>query len=364
MKTYTLLISILFFLIHTPSFAQFEYKQHLEGAEISAITSDGSSIWVATYGQGLHRYVPQTGKWQTFSVQNGNAENDFYYCLAVSYDFIWAGSSDGLYIYDRSKHKWKKKTFPATGEYGNWVRALCYDEDQNVLWIGRFKNVARYDVKNDKYTDYELTRNGNNKTNTFITIKKEGRDYIWFGTEAGVYRYDKSRKFNSSGSMEYYTNKGNAFKDAGKFVSISDLLFEDDYIWFANEEFITPDQPNFNTGGLYRYNRRALWQRFDERDGLPGNGVNVLARTGNKIWAATYRFDSKTKEEMGQGMILIDRITGKVTRVNPDDIYLGSDNVKDLFFDGTNMWIGTNIGLWSVQITNPLAFWNGKRKSR
>ncbi len=150
-----LLTFIISFLILTNLTAQVESEIFLEGAKVIDIAKDGDYLWVATYGQGVYRYSLNEQKWINFSTKSGNIDNDLFYAIEVNKDFVWAGSADGLFIYNKKREKWSKRKFAQGGQFGNWIRALKYDPSQNVLWIGRFRNITRLDVKAKKICRYQ-----------------------------------------------------------------------------------------------------------------------------------------------------------------------------------------------------------------
>ena len=188
-------LSLIILLISFSIFPQVESQLYLENAIIESIKGDGNFIWVATYGQGIFRYSQKEDKWFNYSTKKENLENDLFYNLAVSKDFVWAGSGDGLFTFDKKKGQWRKRKFAQGGEMGNWIRSLCYDPSQNILWIGRFKNLTRLEVAKQKFSDYNLTTNNDSKTNNIISIKLDGDSLIWFGSESGVHIYNKNEEY-------------------------------------------------------------------------------------------------------------------------------------------------------------------------
>lgn len=355
---------VFFCILVTSVYSQNYYESFFPKAHIVEITGDKTSIWFATYGQGIMEYNIAKNTWNVLSTQNNNAENDFYYCIAVSKDYIWGGSSDGLFTYDRKRNTWKKRKFAVGGEYGNWIRSLYYDESTGYLWIGRFKCLTRLDVSHQKYEDFDFTQNNDDRTNNFKLIKPEGDNYIWFGTEGGLYRYDKGMDINNKASLEFFSSKENGFRGEGDYASASSMLIEKDNIWFGLDEFITDEKPQFNVGGLYKYNRRANWVRIDKRSGLPANGIRSIVKTGNKLWLALYQFDKSSKNEYGKGLVLYDKRTGVVSPVNLDEIKIGSLNILSLFYDGSDMWIGTDSGLWRLKFHNAFAEFTKKKSKK
>ncbi|MCK7519894.1 MAG: hypothetical protein MZV64_20295 [Ignavibacteriales bacterium] len=224
-----------------------------------------------------------------------------------------------------------------------------------------FKNLTELDVKRQKFTEHDLTINNDPKTNTIKSIKLDGDSLIWFGSESGVHIYNKQVK--DSASAWLFINNKRGFNAEGDAVSVSDFLFEGDNVWFATDEFVTPQQPNFNIGGIYKFNRKLKWERIAKQDGLPGNGIYCLEKTGNKIWAAVYAFDKKNKKEYGKGFVIIDRVSGKIANIDLNQTEISSSLVQTFYFDGNEMWVGTDKGLYKFAINNPLAKWSGKKEA-
>jgi len=353
---------ILFLLFCSLSiFPQVESQLYLENAVIESIKGDSNFIWVATYGQGIFRYSKKEDKWFNYSTKKENLENDLFYNLAVSKDYVWAGSGDGLFIFDKKKEQWRKRKFAQGGEMGNWIRSLCFDPSQNVLWIGRFKNLTRLEVAKQKFSDYDLTTNNDSKTNIIISIKLDGDSLLWVGSESGVHIYNKNEDIDDKKSWDFLTNKKGGFAEDGDAVSVHDMLFDDKYIWFATDEFVTHLQPKFNIGGIYVFNRKFKWDRISEEDGLPGNGIYCLERTGNYIWSGVYSFDRKNKKEYGKGLVYINRFNNKVHTVDLNALNINTSLILSLYFDGEDLWIGSDKGLVRLKFYNSLASWGGTK---
>ncbi len=361
MKIRFIAVLIIFIVTGSFSFPQVVSENFLSGATITGIAGAGNYIWFSTYGQGIYRFNKITGNWLNYSTKNKNADYDYFYCIAASKNYVWAGAVDGLYIYDIRRNHWRKRKFGLGGEMGNWIRALCYDSLKNVLWIGRFQYLTSLDVRRQRYTDHVIASDNNLKSNNFKAIKLDGDSLVWFGTESGVYKYNKKLNPDNRLSYHYYDNKNGGFTDDGEQVSISDMLFSSADVWFGTDEFVSRQNPKFNVGGIYIFNRKRNWIRFSKKDGLPANGIYCLARTGNKVWAGVYYFDGQNKKDYGRGLVLVDRKDLSVTPINLNQIDIESSKVLCLYFDGSSMWIGTDDGLCRVLISNPLARWTASK---
>ncbi len=324
----------------------------LKGTNITDIHKDGNDLWITTNGSGIFLY--RNEQWEHFATSNGNIQHDYFFCITSNKDYVWAGSIDGLFTYDKKRKSWSKRKFGLGGQLANWIRSIEYDRYANVVWIGRFKYLTKYDLKTRRYIDYDLTVGGNNQSNTIKTIKVEGDSVVWFGTEAGLHKYDKSKDLTDPSAMVFFDNSLNYFNGEGEQISISSILSERNYLWIGLDEFITEERPEFNTGGLFRYDRLNDWLRFDVTNGLTGNGVYDLTLIGNYICASLYQFGIQTKEPYGRGLVLINRLNNQVIPVRDSRI---PSTVNKLFFDGSYLWLGTNDGLIRINFINELAQW-------
>lgn len=339
--------------------AQTESKLFLENAIVTDIKKFGEELWVATYGQGIYQYNPKENKWINYSSKTSDVNNDLFHCVEVNRDFIWGGGNEGLFIYNRKTKKWNLKKFSQGGEFGNWIRALYFDRKENKLWIGRFRNVTVFDVKSGTYKDYNRVISGNEKTNNINCIVAEADSAIWFGAESGVHKLNLKMK-DENNAWEYFTNKGRWFKGEGVSVSVSDMLFQKNSIWFATEEFITKDQPQYNIGGIYIYDRKLNWDRIGKANGLGGNGIYSIEKVGNYVFAGVYEFSLRDKSEYGKGLFMINRINKKVYPIDLNQINISTSTIRKIYFDGNFLWLGTDKGLVRINISNPLAKWGVK----
>ena len=358
-KILFLLLVVLDFSI--PVYSQVQTEIFLQGAAITDIDEENGFLWISTYGQGIYSYSLKEGKWTNYSTKNGKVDNDLFYAIEVSKNFVWAASVEGLYTLTKKIDRWDKRKFAQGGEFGNWIRSLRFDPKQDVLWIGRFRNITRFDLKARKYDDINRKQGTDEKSNIIKSIELDGDSLIWFGTESGVHIYKKKKKFDDPAAWRYFSNKQKAFKEEGKTVSVSKILFEGKNIWFGTDEFVTVDDPDFNLGGIYIYDRKINWDRVYKKDGLGGNGIYAMCRIGNYIWAGVYEFDKQEKIEYGKGLYLINRITRQVIPVDLNKLKVTSSSILSFHFDGTNLWIGTGEGLVKLRIENKLAEWSTKK---
>ncbi|MBU1680002.1 MAG: hypothetical protein KJ799_04240 [Bacteroidetes bacterium] len=326
-----------------------EIKKHLKGKTVFDICNDGENLWIATHGDGVYKYSPKKNKWNNYSTQNDELQINLFYSVAANKKYVWAGSTDGLFIFDKQRGKWSKRKFGKGGQLSNWIRSLEYDPFIDAVWIGRFQYLTKYDVKRRRFTDYDLTIKKDEKSNTIKVIEVDGDSLVWFGTENGLHKYNKKKDIDEKGSILYYDNRLNYFNGEGQEVSIASILFEQGFIWIGLDEFITRENKNYNVGGLYKFDRRNEWTRFDTRNGMKGNGVFDIELIGNYLWVSQYQFIASTKEGYGRGLVLVNRITEEVSPIVDNQI---PENIYKIHFFGNSVWLGTGEGLVEIDLSN------------
>jgi len=329
--------------------SEIETESFLDGINVTGFSKINNELWISTDGNGIYRYSYEKASWKNYSTVSGNLNHNFFYCIATSAKYIWAGSTDGLFIFDTRRNKWTKRKFGLGGQLSNWIRSLKYDPYENVLWIGRFKYLSKFDLRKKRFSDYDLTVDGNEKSNTFKTIEIDGDSLVWFGTEAGVHKYNKRYDIENKRAIKFYNNSGNFFNAEGKSVSLSSLLPNNEFIWFGMDEFLTEENPDYNIGGIYKFDRRNNWDRFDTYDGLPSNGVYSLSEMGNYIWAALYQFDKKSKDHYGRGLALINKSNNNIQVIDDEII---PNSIHTMLFDGDFLWLGSEKGIVRIDFRN------------
>ncbi len=321
----------------------------LKDIAVPELCSDGKNMWFATQGKGIIKHNIKSGKQTEYSTQNSNIQLDFFYCIDANDKFVFAGSADGLLILDKKRNRWSKRKFGKGGQLGNWIRSIEYDEIDNVVWIGRFKYLTKFDIKKRRFSDFDLTVDGNLKSNIIKTISVDGDSLVWFGTEAGLHKYNKSRSNNIYDALHFYDNKFNYFRGQGETVSVASLEVEQNNIWIGLDEFVTEDNPDYNVGGLYKYDRKNEWKKYEMNTGLSGNGVFCLERTGKFIWAGLYQFGKTSKEQYGRGLAIINTLSGEVQLIRDQRL---PESIFDILFDGTYIWLATSNGVFRINLTN------------
>ena len=112
-------------------------------------------IWIATDGRGVVRYDKESlelNYYQASGVNDVGLCDNKVYSICVQDDIIWAGTNSGLSRIDRSSDQ-VKNYFKTDGLSNNVIYAIESDEKAN-LWISTAKGISRFDVKNERFSQY------------------------------------------------------------------------------------------------------------------------------------------------------------------------------------------------------------------
>ncbi len=251
----------------------------------------GGDFLVGTYGGGLNRFNPQTGR-------------------SIRYE------SDRFDPYSLSS---------------NHIRSI-YADRSGVLWIGtEGGGINRNDPPYKRFLHYRaVPGDPNSLSHNFITALHEGRDgALWIGTlDGGLNRLDQE-----TGEFTHYRH------DPSDPDSLSDDnvtgIYEDHLgvLWAATGD-----------GGLDRLDRASgRFTHYRRDSGDPGSLstdalYTVYEDRDNRLWIGTN----------GGGLALFDRETERFThyRYNPADPHsLSHDRVNAIYEDRVgHLWIGTSGG--------------------
>ena len=94
--------------LNIPLSAQVKSEIFLKGAAITDIQAENGFLWIATYGQGIYSYSLKDGKWTNYSTKNGKIDNDLFYAIEASKNYVWAASVEGLYTFTKKRDRWDK----------------------------------------------------------------------------------------------------------------------------------------------------------------------------------------------------------------------------------------------------------------
>ena len=143
---------------------------------VDAKSSDGAQAQSAP-PQGLPHF-----RFENFTTANGLPDNHVYTVL-VDGDRIWAGTENGLALYEN--HKWKTYTI-ADGLAHRAVLSLALDKRTGDVWAGTMGGLSR--ISAGHITSFTQLNSG--LSNDVVYGVSVDGENVWVGTAAGACRLD------------------------------------------------------------------------------------------------------------------------------------------------------------------------------
>jgi ligand-binding sensor domain-containing protein/signal transduction histidine kinase len=268
------------------------YSVDLLGNVIASIYKDEEGVlWIGNWGQGLNLFDRRTGRVEHFSSRlNGihHLTNDFVHVVFGDYDRrIWIGTRDGIFIFDRGKHR-----FLRMNEYfknnrlpdlrGVRIFMIIQDRARN-FWIGTQNGLYRINIVNGTTEHFSEQAGGNHRisSNLVYSLLEDRDGFIWIATLNGLDVFEP----NSGRLSHFRKSEGSTNSLCDNFV-ISLCEDHSGAIWIGTSTYVN------------RFTKKdSLFTYFSKESGLPNNRIfEILKDKLQNLWFATgnglSKFDS------------------------------------------------------------------------
>ena len=282
--------------------------------------------WLLLAGTGAFCTPPRMPhfRFENFTTANG-LPNDHVFAVLVDGDRIWAGTDNGLALYEN--HAWKVYT-TADGLAHRAVISLALDKRTGDVWAGTMGGLSRISGgRIDSFT--QLNSGLSNDVVYGISIEGEN---VWIATAAGACR------------LNLQTNQWSLYNERNT------PMVE---IWSYSVS-ATPAKVYFGIwgSGVLEYDQKtAQWDKYDDPDGenemvlfkdqgLIHEIVTSVSYVDNIVWAATYFGDSRYDGRYWHNFLTKDsglpsNFTNQVKGVDANRAWFSTD--KGLaYYDGVN----------------------------
>jgi ligand-binding sensor domain-containing protein len=315
-------------------------------------------LWVGTWGlnagKGSFRYQ------ELHMFKYGLYESDVN-AVCLDKGEIWVGGkglytdSEGITRFVRGKNVWEY--FDAediSGLRTNKVNTI--EADSQYVWFGTEQGLSRYDKKKNRWNTY-TTFTG--LRDDWVSALKSDGEVLWIGTESGLNFY-----WSEKDTLGYFRNR------LVDNLYIYGIETDTQWVWVGTEWGVA--QMDKATGDWFRFstpdgilnspvrsiarNKDVLWfgteagilsydlqtqkrKVYQAKVNFPGTDITKILCNDKNLWVATF-----------QGVWKMDLET-EVWRLFSQEDGLLDDNVQDMVLDGDYIWFGTPEGLTRF-------FWN------
>jgi len=315
--------------------------------------------WLLLAGTGAFCTPPRMPhfRFENFTTANG-LPNDHVFAVLVDGDRIWAGTDNGLALYEN--HAWKVYT-TADGLAHRAVISLALDKRTGDVWAGTMGGLSRISGgRIDSFT--QLNSGLSNDVVYGISIEGEN---VWIATAAGACRlnlqtnqwslYNErntpmveiwSYSVSATPAKVYFDGENEMvlFKDQGLIHEIvTSVSYVDNVLWAATYF------------GDSHYDGR-YWHNFLVKDsGLPSNFTNqVKGVDANRAWFSTDKglayYDGvnwavyRPSLKDGKPEMTVRDAEGRVTSI-PVTTAPAHNYILGIDFQGDDIWVATAKGL-------------------
>lgn len=338
----------------------------LSNNDILAIDEDkNGNIWVGTY-YGLNCYNPKKNTFKRYlnSTQNSVPNNTIWCIKVLKNEKVWIGTSAGLAIYNIDSEKFETKEDSGVTEYLADRLVLCIHETKNGdVWLGTSEGVCvlKYRGRNN----YILK---NIKSSLFVQDIEEDEDgNIWVATKyQGLFKYNYKKDI----IVNYNETHGTLIHSDVRSLSIDNY----NRIWIGTYDGISILNKNGSIEKIINnpYNQNSLSRNTIKsvfRDAKGSIWVGAYYG-GINLWDITNSNFTNFSQNTGKNSLSYDVVSsiqkdthsrlllgtegGGITYYNPENqstTYinkttvpdLSSNNIKSLFINKDELWIGTFI---------------------
>ncbi len=215
-------------------------------AVLSMLVED-RTLWVATFRQGIKKVDLDSGEVRSYLSDPADPSSRVFVLFRSANGRIWAGTSVGLYYYDRRRDCFVRQ-FPIQR-----VSAITEDR-QGRLWIATTGNgLYAYDVRTGNLDAYLHDRENPRSLshNSITSLAVDDADRLWIGTAgAGLCRYDAA-----SDSFVSYSSR--------KFRFIKQLFADGSRMWISTSAGISSFSPDDGAMKHYPYPKGVRDDRFN-----------------------------------------------------------------------------------------------------
>ena len=298
-----------------------------------SVDSTSENLWVGTSVGALQINLKDGDVKQTFTRDNGLANEYVFATFVDSKENVWFGTNGGG-ISRYQSGDWKS-FFPMHGLADYWVYSFA-EQTSQALWIGTWAGLNRYDYRTGKFETYlkELV-------NEWVYgLDVDSKNHLWVGTEGGVNMYDGSKWHvwtnddgvgaDNSQQLPFSANTGLGTRSRHNLSVLvnGEESYNPNYIFCV--KVAGDDSVWVGTwgGGVSFFNGKN-WQNLTKADGLAGNIVYSIAIDSEGVfWFGTNngvsRYDGSHWQAFGKAEGLLDSHVYSLVSTKMGKIWAGT----------------------------------------
>ncbi len=242
-------------------------ENSVSGRCISEFCEDGrGGLWIATEDAGLNRLDLATGKFTVGAVPASNV-----HALLSDGESLWVGTfSEGLYLLNLRTGS--RKHYKADGREGSLPSNDVYSvlrDSYGTLWVGTYAGLVRHEAASDRF----VSVNREHIISQVNDIKEDWRGVLWFATIGdGIWTYDRD--------SDRWTGYGHPSSVSASLLKATCLTLDrSGRVWAGTDG-----------NGVFAYDREtgSFVKKFSSRDGLLNDVIySMVTDRAGALWGST-----------------------------------------------------------------------------
>jgi len=223
---------------------------------IHGLLPTGNELWIGTFEHGLDVMDILTGKvirhYNAGTDENSLKSNFIVTIYQTKAKEILVGTWDGLFRYDRSNDNF----FTIPELRLAHIQAILEDDQGLVWYCTQGDGIYCYDPNTKRYSNFKYDlANENSLTDNHVNgIFQDSRKNLWFATEAGLCKFEKSKK-----KFTRFTTK-NGLPDNLIFRILED---DKNNLWVSTSKGLVSFSPDAGTIKTYKQSNGLLSDQFN-----------------------------------------------------------------------------------------------------
>ncbi|QDO95186.1 response regulator [Formosa sediminum] len=304
-------------------------KSSLSANSIIHINEDSDkNLWIISNYGDINILVKSNNKIFHHNGLKGNISARVLSILKDSNNNIWIGT-DGKGLTKKNLTTGKEKQFLTINNSleGFYIQTITEDNNNNI-WIGTYKNgLWFYDSKTDEAKKISLSSTYGKEPTDVLTTFKDSKGRIWVASDVCVFIFNANKEQIATFKFGEHHLKGELIR----------CIVEDaeGKIWLG-----------VDNGGLFIFNEAENLKSSEFENIQYGNKKKY-----NSIVSMAYDGDKKIWLIDLEGQIYFINVHDKTFEKFIDYKSLdGTDFHTVLLEDKDNLWLGSNNGLWNIDL--------------
>ena len=336
------------------------FNDRLPSPNVTALAFRDGVLWIGT-PRGLGSYTIASDSWNSLSNVPYNVRD----ILCDEDETLWLATDSGLLEYDsQSGREMLHQSRPVREPFLE-TRVSNIKFDGDYIWFNSWGDspngaLVRFHRPTEtwrRFTRVDILKSTQKRAMTLIRWTYIDTDAVWFTTDYGVLRYDKSMD-----TWQHFTTEDGLSTDDVDKIAVSeqsvwvipmiglelshyskatgtwDVVAPNEGTQIERLNALGVDGPNvwFGSGRtLTRYNEiTGEWTDFGPRDGLAGRGAEWITVDDDFIWVARSEWDRDSNRPLSR----YDKKTKKWTTFSTNDV-LASRTIRRIIATEKDVWI-------------------------